>query len=174
MRRIRSGCAAALLLLSTPAIHAAPSVHVNATAQAGVVGNPGDTDSSEVFGTTAIGTSASAEMSAVITPTSNFFVAGSSAAGAWPGYIAASANSVLQSTHTGTLTFLLDNLAGGAGQVTADFFVGDLVVTATGGGGLTTVPIALNLQVSGSLSADGSLNQPPEFSPPSAPVGRGR
>jgi hypothetical protein len=124
-----------------------------------------------VSGTAAAATAANAVLSAPITPTSNFLVGGSAAGMARPGILAAHAAADIQSTHSGTLTFLNDPLAGGSATVSAGFAVDDLVVTATGAGGATTVPIALRLDLSGSLAASGSLNQPPELGWPAGAGG---
>jgi hypothetical protein len=76
------------------------------------------------------------------------------------GLIGGSAGGEIQSTHTGTLTFLADGLAGGSGSMFGEFRVDDLVVSPIAGGGASTVFVLLNLDLSGSLGAGGSLNSP--------------
>jgi hypothetical protein len=151
---------AALALGAAAPAGAVPIVHVSTSATASVLGNQPDGETSDVSGVALAATAAEAVLSAPITPTSNFLVGGAAAGTARPGLLAASAFADLQSTHAGTLTFLADNLAGGAASATVDFFIDDLVVTAAGGGGAATVPVALHLDLSGSPSASGSLNSP--------------
>ena len=160
--QILACCAIAAIALSlvTPA-QAISIVEVSVTASAGVLGHPFDSDTSNASGPTSAGATASAAMSAPITTTSNFFVSGAAVGNAHLGLISASADALVQSTHTGTLTFLADNLAGGSGNVVASFFIDDLLVTPIGGGTATSVPVSLRLELSGGLDADGSLNEPP-------------
>jgi hypothetical protein len=160
---------AVLLAVAAPA-WALPIVQVSATATASVIGNTPAQDTSSVSGTTQAATSADAVLTAPITAASNFLVGGAASGSAEPGILGASAAADLQSTHTGTLTFFADNLAGGSALATAEFTIDDLVVRPTAGGGAATVAISLRLDLSGSLSASGSFNTPPEFS---WPVGAG-
>jgi hypothetical protein len=156
------------LVLGAPAAPAGgvPIVSVSVSATASVIGNTPDGDTSNVTGAGSAATAVDAVLTAPITATSNFLVGAAASGGARPGILAASATADLQSTHATTLTFLADNLAGGSAFATVEFFIDDLVVTSTGAGGAATVPIALHLDLSGSLSASGSLNSPPEFAWP--------
>lgn len=141
-------------------------VSVSVSATASTIGSTPDGETSSVSGVASAATSADAVLTAPITPTSNFLVGAVASGMARPGILAASAAADLQSTHATTLTFLADNLAGGSAWATVEFIIDDLVVTSTGAGGASTVPIALHLDLSGGLSASGSLNSPPEFSWP--------
>jgi hypothetical protein len=166
----------AILALALAHAHALPAgavpfVYVSTTATAAVLGNPPDAETSDASGTAAAATAANAVLSAPITTTSNFLVGAAAAGMARLGILAADAAADLQSTHSGTLTFLNDGLAGGSATVSAGFAIDDLVVTATGTGGPATVPIALRLDLSGSLAASGSLNQPPELGWPAGAGG---
>ena len=171
-RQMLACCAIAgiALFLAAP-VQAASFANVTATATAGVLGRPGASDTSNVSGLTSASTGANAVVSEPITTTSNFFVSGSGGGTARLGLIGASANAFVQSTHTGTLTFLADNLAGGLGTVQAHFFIDDLLVTPTAGGTATTVPLALRLDLSGGLGAGASLNEPPVLGFPAGASG---
>jgi hypothetical protein len=160
--KVLAGCAAAAIALSTTApAEATPFVRLVVQAGAGVLGRPGDSEAFELFGTTELlATSANATVNEPITSTSNFAVGGSSSGNVRLGSIGGSAGGDIQSTHTGTLTFLQDNLAGGSGSMLGEFRIDDLVVTHLAGNGPATVPILLNLDLSGSLGAGGSLNSP--------------
>ncbi len=160
--KILACCAAAAIALSTAApAGATPFVRLLVQASAGVLGQPGDSEFFELFGTTELlGTSANAVVNAPITSTSNFAVGGSSSGNVRLGSIGGAAGADVQSTHTGTLTFLADGLAGGSGSVFGEFRIDDLVVSHPAGGGPATVPVLLNLDISGSLGAGGSMNSP--------------
>jgi hypothetical protein len=159
--KILAGCAAAAIALSTavPA-GATPFVHLTVQAGAGVLGRPGDSEFFDLFGTTEVGTSANAVVNEPITSISNFAVGGSSSGNVRLGLIGGSAGADVQSTHTGTLTFLADGLAGGLGSMFGEFGIDDLIVSHSGGGGPATVLVLLNLDLSGSLGAGGSMNSP--------------
>lgn len=160
--QILACCAIAGITLSLAApVHATSFVNVTANATAGVLGRQPAGDTSNVSGLTSASTGANASVSEPITTTTNFFVSGSGQGTARLGLIGASANALVQSTHTGTLTFLADNLAGGLGTVQAHFVIDDLLVTPIGGATATTVPLSLRLELSGGLDAGGSLNEPP-------------
>jgi hypothetical protein len=159
-RTLRLAIAALALGAAAAPAGGVPIVNVSTSATASVLGNTPDGETSAVSGAALAATAAEAVLSAPITSTSNFLVSGAAAGMARPGILAASAVADLQSTHTGTLSFLADNLAGGLAFATVDFFIDDLVVTATGGGGAAMVPVALRLDLSGGLSASGSMNSP--------------
>jgi hypothetical protein len=160
----------ALAAVAAPA-GGAPIVSVSVSATASVIGVTPDGETADVSGSTSAETSADAVLTAPITPTTNFLVGAVASGTARPGILAASASADLQSTHATTLTFLADNLAGGAAWATVAFVVDDLVVTPTGAGGAATVPIALHLDLSGALSGSGSLNSPPELVWPASASG---
>ena len=165
-RTLRFAIAALALGAGAAPAGGVPIVSVSVSATASVIGNPPDGETSNVSGAGSAATAAEAVLTAPITATSNFLVGAAASGMARPGILAASASADLQSTHATTLTFLADNLAGGAAFATVEFTLDDLVVTSTGAGGAATVPIALHLDLSGGLSASGSLNSPPEFTWP--------
>jgi hypothetical protein len=160
MRILAGGAVAAIALSTAGPAGATPFVHLTVQAGAGVLGNPGDSEFFDLSGTTDVATSANAVVNAPITTTSNFAVGGSSSGNVRLGLIGGSAGGEIQSTHTGTLTFLADGLAGGSGSMFGEFRVDDLVVSPIAGGGASTVFVLLNLDLSGSLGAGGSLNSP--------------
>jgi hypothetical protein len=125
----------------------------------------------ELFGTTdLLGTEANAVVNAPITSTSNFAVGGAASGNVRLGSIGGSTGADVQSTHTGTMVILNDPLAGGSGSMFGEFRIDDLVLTPLAGGGLATVFVMLNLDLSGSLGAGGSLNSP-GFDPPAGAGG---
>jgi hypothetical protein len=161
MKIFGSLLAAAAALSIAGSAGATPFVHLVVQSGAGVLGRPGDSEFFELFGTTEVlATSANAAVNEPITSTSNFAVGGSSSGNVRLGSIGGSAEGTIQSTHTGTLTFLQDNLAVGSGSMFGEFRIDDLVVSPLAGGGGATVFVLLNLDLSGSLGAGGSLNSP--------------
>ena len=159
LMKILAGCAAAAIALSTagPA-GATPFVSLQVNASAGASGNPGDSESFSLIGTTELGTSANAVVNAPITPTSNFAVGASSSGNVGLGFIGGSAGADVQSTHTGSSVFLgLFDIAGGLGSMVGEFRIDDLVLSGPAG---PTVPVFLNLDLTGSLDAGGSMNSP--------------
>jgi hypothetical protein len=170
-RTVRLAIAALVLGAVAKPAGGVPIASVTVAATASVIGIAPDGETSNVSGTASAATAADAVLTAPITATSNFLVGSAASGMARPGILAASATADLQSTHATTLTFLADNLAGGAAWATVEFTIDDLVVTSTGSGGAATVPIALHLDLSGGLSASGSLNSPPELSWPASAGG---
>jgi hypothetical protein len=160
MKIFGSLVAAAAALSIAGSAGATPFVQLTVQAGAGVLGRPGDSDFFSLSGTTAVGTSANAQVNEPITSTSNFAVGAESSANVRLGSIGGSAGADLQSTHTGTLTFLADNLAGGTASMFGEFRVDDLVVSPLAGGGASTVFVLLNMDLTGSLGAGGSMNSP--------------
>jgi hypothetical protein len=149
--------AAAIALSTAGPAGATPFVSLQFNASAGVSGNPGDSDFFELFGTTELSGGANAVVNAPITPTSNFAVGASSSGNVGLGFIGGSAGADVQSTHTGTLVFLGDGLAGASGLMVGEFRIDDLVLSGPAG---PTVPVFLNLDLTGSLNAGGSMNSP--------------
>jgi hypothetical protein len=157
MRILAGGAVAAIALSTAGPAGATPFVHLTVQAGAGVLGNPGDSEFFDLSGTTDVATSANAVVNAPITTTSNFAVGASSSGNVGLGFIGGSAGADVQSTHTGTLVFLGDGLAGASGLMVGEFRIDDLVLSGPAG---PTVPVFLNLDLTGSLDAGGSMNSP--------------
>jgi hypothetical protein len=170
--RVLAVCAAAAIALSTAApAGATPFTQLVVTASANVIGNPGDSEMFELFGIADLpGTEANAVVNAPITSTSNFAVGASGSANVRLGWIGLSAGADVQSTHTGSMVILQDPLAGASASTLGVFRIDDLIVSDLAGGGLATVLVMLNLDLSGSLGAGGSMNSP-GFDPPAGAGG---
>lgn len=157
-RIVIAGLSTALLFLQVDAVSAGTLTYTTAYSTSAIVGTGGETDDEQHPGTGFSTASAHTDVSSDQPGFGILSTVGGSSAIAAAGIVGATADAAVQSTWTGTATFLTDNLAGSSASAYARFIIDDVIVS-TDLEGVTSVPVSMFLKIGGSLGAGASLNR---------------